>query len=141
MKTLRNHQILSGFLLENPVEGLPAITHCGEALCSSQHRLQPHAHAGFEFVYLSRGQAFWRVKDEQLHQRMGDLLITYPREVHDTGREPGVEFYLNWIGLDLDQMGGDGRRLAALLRAERPRLLAQCHEVEAVLRGIYAQMA
>ncbi len=140
MKALRTHQILSGFFLENPVEALPAITHCGEALCSSHHQLTPHAHTGFEFVYISRGQAFWRIKDTLLHQRMGDLLITYPREVHDTDREPGVEFYLNWIGLDLDQLGREGRKLAALLRADRPHLLTHCHEMEAVLRGIYAQM-
>ncbi len=76
-----------------------------------------------------------------VRQRLGDLLVTYPREVHDTGREPGVECHVNWIGLDLDRLGRDGRRVAARLRTRRLRLVPHCHEIEAVLRGIHAQLA
>ncbi|MBS0664041.1 MAG: AraC family transcriptional regulator [Verrucomicrobia bacterium] len=141
MRAERTHQILSGFFLENPLPGLTALTHCGEALVSPRHRLKPHAHRGFEFVYLSRGRAYWRIRDEVVPQRLGDLLVTFPREIHDTGREPGVECYVNWLGLDLEGLGRDGRRVAALLRARRVRVVPDCHEIEAVLRGLHAQLA
>ncbi|MFI5356202.1 MAG: AraC family transcriptional regulator [Opitutales bacterium] len=141
MRASRHHQIISGYFLDGPVEGLPALTHCGDAVCSARHRLQPHAHTGYEFVYLSRGQAFWKIGSAVLPQRMGDLLITYPRELHATGPEPGVEFHLLWIGVDLEKLGREGQRLAALLRRRRPYLLARCHELEALLRGVFAQAA
>lgn len=139
MKVFRSHQMISGFLLESPVDGLPALEHCGEALCCSRHVLRPHFHAGYEFVYITRGHAFWKVGDRPVHQQMGDLFITYPRELHETDGEPGIEFHLLWIGLDLRKLGREGRRLEALLAARRPALLPQCHEMEGVLRGIAMQ--
>ncbi len=141
MKALRHHQMISGFFLEQPVAAIPAILHCGEALCSRRHQLRPHTHDGFEFVYISRGHAFWRVRGQSIQQRMGDFLVTYPREQHATAAEPGVEFYLLWIGLDLDRLGREGRRLAAALRAQDVTLLQHCHELEGVMRGIFAQAA
>lgn len=141
MKALRHHQMISGYFLERPVAAIPAILHCGEALCSRRHELQPHMHDGFEFVYISRGHAFWRVRGQAIQQRMGDLLVTYPREQHATAREPGVEFHLLWIGLDLDRLGREGRRLAAALRARDVTLLQHCHEMEGVMRGIFTQAA
>lgn len=141
MRALRHHQIISGFWLEYPVPGLPALTHCGEALCSPRHQLRPHAHTGYEFVYISRGHAFWQMKDGAVHQKMGDLLVTPPRELHATAGEPGVEFHLLWIGLDLRQMGREGRALERKLIARRPSLLPHCQDVEGVLRGIAAQAA
>lgn len=141
MKALRHHQMISGFFLENPVAAIPAILHCGEALCSRRHQLRPHTHDGFEFVYISRGHAFWRVRGRAIQQRMGDFLVTYPREQHATAAEPGVEFYLLWIGLDLDRMSREGRRLAAALRARDVTLLQHCHEMEGVMRGIFTQAA
>lgn len=139
MKVFRSHQMISGFLLENPVDGLPALEHCGEALCCSRHVLQPHFHAGYEFVYITRGRAFWKMGDRPVHQQMGDLFITYPRELHESDGEPGIEFHLLWIGLDLKKLGREGRRLETLLAARRPALLSQCHEMEGVLRGIALQ--
>jgi AraC-like DNA-binding protein len=141
MKALRSHQMISGFFLEKPVTAIPQILHCGEALCSSRHQLKPHEHAGFEFVYITRGHAFWQVRGRALQQRMGDLLVTYPREQHATAAEPGVEFHLLWIGLDLDHLGPMGKRLAAQLRAGEITMLAQCHELESVMRGIFSQAA
>lgn len=140
MKVLRDPQIISGYVYEHPVDGLPEISHCGEALCCAGHHLGLHAHAAFEFLYLSRGRATWRAQGETVTQRMGDLYIAYPREKHGTGSQRNPENHHLWVGLDLDRLGPEGKRLAARLRAARPRLVTGCDEVEPVLRGLVRQV-
>lgn len=140
MKVLRDPQIISGFICENPVDELPELTHCGEALCCAGHHRGPHAHPVFEFLYLSRGRATWRTQDETAVQNMGDLYLAYPGEKHGTGPRRNPENQHLWIGVDLDKLGREGRRLAARLRAERPRLVPGCQEVEPVLRTLVRQV-
>ena len=140
MKVLRDPQIISGFVFENPVDELPELTHCGEALCCAGHHRGPHSHPVFEFLYLSRGQATWRTHGEPVEQNMGDLYIAYPGEKHGTGPKPNPENHHLWMGVDLEKIGREGRRLAARLKAERPRLVAGCQEVEPVLRTLVRQV-
>ncbi len=140
MNVLRDPQIISGFVYENPVDDLPAFTHCGEALCCRGHHRKPHAHPGFEFLYLARGRATWRADREVTTQAMGDLYIAYPGEKHGTGPVPNPENHHLWAGLKLDQLGPTAIRLAAELRAKRVRALTGCPEVEPVLRGLVAQV-
>lgn len=140
MKVLRDPQIISGFLYDHPVDDLPALTHCGEALCCRGHHLKTHAHPGFEFLYLARGQASWRAGGTVTAQAMGDLFIAYPGEKHGTGPVPNPENHHLWVGLKLDRLGPTARRLAAELRARQVRSLAGCPGVEPVLRGLVAQV-
>ena len=140
MKVLRDPQIISGFVYENPVDDLPALTHCGEALCCRGHHRKPHAHPAFGFLYLARGQATWRADGEVTTQAMGDLYIAYPGEKHGTGPVPNPENHHLWTGLKLDRLGPAARRLAAELRTRRIRALSGCPEVEPVLRGLVAQV-
>ena len=140
MKVLREPQIISGFLYDRPVDDLPALTHCGEALCSRGHHLKPHAHPVFEFLYLARGRATWRAGGVVSAQGMGDLYIVYPGEKHGTGPVPNPENHHLWVGLQLEQLGPAARRLAAELRRTRLRSLSGCPEVEPVLRGLVAQV-
>jgi len=140
VKVLRDPQIISGYVYEHPVDGLPEISHCGEALCCAGHHLGLHAHPAFEFLYLSRGRATWRAQGETVTQRMGDLYIAYPREKHGTGSQRNPENHHLWVGLDLDRLGPEGKRLAARLRATRPRLVTGCDEVEPVLRALVRQV-
>lgn len=140
MKILSEPQIISGFLCVSPVDDLPALTHCGEALCSAGHWLKPHTHPGFEFLYLSRGCASWRAGGETTRQGMGDLYVAYPGEKHGTGPERNPENYHLWVGLRLEEFGGDAAKLAARLRRARVRLLTDCQEVEPLLRGLMRQM-
>ena len=127
-------------VVEEPVDELPEITHCGEALCCAGHFLKPHAHPGFEFLYLSRGQATWRAPGGTTVQQMGDLYIAYPGEKHGTGTRHNPENQHLWVGLDLDRFGREGRQLAQRLRAERPRLVPGCDDVEPVLRSLVRQI-
>lgn len=140
MKVLRDPQIISGFLYDRPVDELPALTHCGEALCCRGHHLKTHAHPGYEFLYLARGQASWRAGGTVTPQAMGDLFIAYPGEKHGTGPVPNPENHHLWVGLKLDRLGPAARRLAAELRASHVRSLAGCPGVEPVLRGLVAQV-
>ena len=140
MQILRDPQILSGFVYQHPVDELPELTHCGEALCCSGHHLKPHAHAGFEFLYLSRGQATWRAAGQTTAQAMGDLYIAYPGEKHGTGAERNPENQHLWVGLDLSRFGREGQHLARRLLAARLRLVPGCAEVEPVLRALTRQI-
>ena len=140
MKVLREPQIISGFLYDSPVDDLPALTHCGEALCCRGHHLKPHAHPAFEFLYLARGRATWRAGGDVTPQGMGDLFIAYPGEKHGTGPVPNPENHHLWVGLKLERLGPVAGRLAAELRQGRVRSLTGCPEVEPVLRGLVAQV-
>jgi AraC-like DNA-binding protein len=140
MKVLRDPQIISGFIYDAPVDELPVLTHCGEALCCRGHHRKPHAHEGFEFLYLSRGRASWRADGEVTTQEMGDLYIAYPGEKHGTGPLPNPENHHLWVGLELDSLGPAAVALARTLRKSRLRLLTGCPEVEPVLRGLVAQV-
>ena len=140
MKVLRDPQIISGFLYDSPVDELPALTHCGEALCCRGHHLKAHAHPGFEFLYLARGRANWRANGGVTTQAMGDLYVAYPGEKHGTGPVPNPENHHLWVGLKLDRLGPAAVRLAAELRRRHVRALTGCPEVEPVLRGLVAQV-
>ncbi|HRJ47375.1 MAG TPA: AraC family transcriptional regulator [Opitutaceae bacterium] len=140
MKVLRDPQIISGFVFEQPVDELPELTHCGEALCCEGHYRGPHTHPAFEFLYLSRGRCTWRAHGETSVQHMGDLYIAYPGEKHSTGPKRNPENHHLWMGVDLEKIGRDGVRLAARLRAARPRLVTGCEEVEPVLRALMRQV-
>jgi len=141
MKVFRDSRLfISGFYYEDPMEGLPALTHCGEALCFQGHRLRAHQHTGFEILYLARGGIDWKVRTQTFPQKEGDLIVFYPRESHGTVNPACEETHQLWIGLDLDHLGTEGRRLARLLQRGNARLLSGCHAVESVLRAIVRQI-
>ena len=140
MKIIRESTHISGFLYEQPVRELPALTHCGETLCARGHSIEPHSHEGFEFHYLSRGGYGWRIGRVAIDQQMGDIFVNYPNELHATSPRTYPESHFLWIGLYLTQLGPEGKRLAALLRRKKCRVLSGCHEVEPVLRGLVSQV-
>lgn len=140
MRILRDPRLVSGYVYEQPVDDLPELTHCGEALCGAGHHMAPHAHTGFEFMYLSRGEARWQADGKTVVQGPGDLYVAYPREQHGTGSRRNAENQQLWVGLELDGFGPDGRRLARRLKRERPVLLNGCESLEPVLRGIVDQV-
>lgn len=140
MQVLRDPQIISGFIYEEPIEELPGLTHCGEALCCRGHTLASHAHPAFEFLYLSRGEAHWQDCAGQHAQRIGELFVAYPNMAHATGPERNPENQHVWIGLRLGQFGPEGRRLSRELLASGVRVLPGCQEIEPILRAIVGQV-
>lgn len=140
MQVLRDPQIISGFIFEDPVDELPGLTHCGEALCCRGHSLPPHAHPGFEFLYLSHGTAHWQDRRGRHRQEAGDLFVAFPGEPHGTGPGSNGENQHVWVGLRLERFGPDGRRLARELRASGARLIPACQDLEPILRAIVGQV-
>jgi AraC-like DNA-binding protein len=140
MKILTTPQYASGFFYQDPVEKIPAITHCAENIFIRGHRRPPHTHSGFEFIYLSRGSATRYVGPTRIRQQMGDLYITYPRERHRVECAPSEEGRQIQIGLQLEELGPGGSQLAGHLRRERPRLLHDCQTVEPILQAIIWQV-
>lgn len=141
MKVIRESTHISGFLYEQPVSELPALTHCGEALCARGHAVGTHRHEGFEFHYLSRGGPFvWEIGEVPLPHHTGEISVTYPREIHRTGPDRYPETHFLWLGLRLNELGVEGKRLARRLMSTRCRLVHGCEEIEPLLRGLIAQV-
>ena len=141
MKILRDPTFfISGFYYEEPMAELPSLTHCGEVLCFPGHQLRPHLHTGFEFLYLARGGMHWRAGAQTFPQKEGELMVFYPREQHSTVNSAQEETHQLWIGIDLERLGVEGRRLARLLQEGNIRLVSACYPVEPVLRAIVRQI-
>jgi AraC-like DNA-binding protein len=140
MQVLRDPQIISGYIYEEPVADFPELTHCGEALCCQGHTLRAHAHEGFEFLYLSRGEASWTVAGRLYPQRKGEMFVAFPGELHATGPRNKGENQHVWIGLRLDRLGAEAERMARHLRRSGTHLLSDCYEAEPLLRAIVGQV-
>jgi len=139
MNVLRDPQILRGYLIERPFDGLPWISHCGEALCVRGHSLPAHRHPYFELLLLTGGRASWGVGRQELVQEVGDLLVSFPGQMHRTGSRPNPENQHLWIGVDLAALGPEGRSLGRQLLRQRRQLVPQCADLEPLLRGVIAQ--
>ena len=140
MRVQREPKIIAGFVFREPVEELPALLHCGAALCCRGHNLRPHTHPGFEFLYVSRGTCHWQVGGHAYTQRMGSVFITYPEETHGTGPGPNPENRHLWLGLCLNKLGSDGMRLAHEIQNRDIHLLSGCEEAEALLQSTINQV-
>jgi AraC-like DNA-binding protein len=140
MRIIREPHIVSGFLYEDPLPPPSPVTHCGEAVSVARHSLAWHTHPGFELLYTVRGRYPWLIENTICQQRPGDLLIVHPRQQHRTHGPAPEEAHHLWIGLHLDKLGPPGRRLADHLLRQRRHLLADCRDVEPILRGITAQV-
>lgn len=125
---------------ENPVSSYPALTHCGDALCSIGHEVSPHRHRGFEFLCLARGELAWQVKKRTFTHQTGSVFVARPGEMHASAVASVVETHQLWIGLDLDRAGGGGRRLARRLSSGSVRFFPSSPAFEALLRAIVQQV-
>lgn len=139
MKILRDAQIVSGYLIEDPFASVPTVSHCGEAVCVRGHNLQKHWHSGFEFLVLTRGRASWMIDGRDIFQEIGDVLVVHPRQFHRTGSLPNPENHHLWIGWDLERFSKRGAELAKALRRDGRHLFPCGPELEPLLRGVISQ--
>lgn len=129
-----------GFYHENPVRSCPALTHCGDALCSIGHEVAPHQHRGFEFLCLARGELVWQVKKRTFTHQTGAVFVARPGEMHFSAAASLVETHQLWVGLDLERAGGGGRKLAQYLSSGKVRFFPSSPAFESLIRAIVQQV-
>lgn len=140
MIIVRDPEVISGFRYESPLEEVPAISHCGEALCSRHHKVGKHSHAIFEFTYLVHGKAFWQIGGRIHEQKPGDLFVACPGQTHFTAAISHPEYHQFWIGLDVCRVPGAGRILAEKIRKLASQNIPHSQETEGLFRGIIRQV-
>ncbi len=89
-------------------------------------------------MYLSRGTASYRAAGKGYVQRMGEIFIAYPHELHSTG--PNPENRHVWLGLCLDNIGPAGERLARQILQTGARVLPGCQEIAPLMHAIISQV-
>lgn len=139
MTIVRDAELSSGFVAIAPLSGLTAVTHCGEAVTTRQHVRPSHQHLGFEFMFACRGRYRWTVAGRTVTQTVGDLLVVHPDQWHRTAPGLRSSCHLLWVGVRLSELGEEGERLAAALRAYDRQLVPQIPQVEPLLRGVLQQ--
>jgi AraC-like DNA-binding protein len=110
-------------ILPLEVPGLPGALQLGRYNQTIAHAaLDNHRHAGaIEICLLLRGRQTYVVKGRAYEMKGGDVFLTYPGEMHSTGRRPQEKGVLYWLILGLPRPGGalPGPGGAALARALR----------------------
>lgn len=67
-------------------------------------RLAPHSHRQMlEICFCSKGEQVYEVKDTIYRIKGGDLFVTYPGELHGTGKYPEEKGELYWIIIRMPQ--------------------------------------
>lgn len=140
MKIHRAPQMISGFVYEEPVDEIPALTHCGEALCCRGHTVLPHVHTGFEFHYLLRGTCYWQAVGQKYCQKMGDMMIFHPGVRHNTGVKQNPENHHLWLGVRLRELGPRGIHLERQILRHGVWILTGFQEVELLMNAILGQV-
>jgi AraC-like DNA-binding protein len=119
------------------LQDFPALTHCGEGVPLFGATLLPHAHPGFEFLYLARGpKAHWRLGSDSVEQEKDDVIVVYPEESHWLLEPFEDETFRMWVGLDLKALGPTGVELARFLVEKRVRRLPRFTSLEPVMHAI-----
>lgn len=63
--------------------------------------LEPHYHKNcFEFTYIVHGNVRFSVNDTSYPLSGGDIYVTHPDEIHDTGKVPLSLHHMYWFQLD-----------------------------------------
>jgi AraC-like DNA-binding protein len=141
MEVIRDPRLTSGFVYENPLPLLGAVTHCGEAVTIAGHALESHQHQGFEFILSCRGSYTWSVGRQRYRQEAGDMFITFPCQTHQTAPVSHPASHQLWLGVRLAELGEDSAELGVQLMKGRHHLLPSCADTEPLLRGIVRQAA
>lgn len=133
----RDAEVVRGLTLEDPFGRSARITHCGEALCSRNHRLGLHHHRGLELMYLVSGSVTWNVEGRRLRQSAGELCLVAAGCPHATAPVPHPEFKALYTGLDPRGLGRPAGRLSRMAAEAHALNLGPLPEVEAVMRGLF----
>lgn len=80
-------------------QGVPDVIHLGRYnYTAARPGLTPHAHEqAMEFCFLVRGRQTYSVGGRTYPLTGGDVFVTYPGELHDTGGNPEEKGILYWL--------------------------------------------
>jgi AraC-like DNA-binding protein len=94
-------------ILDLAVVGLAEVPIFGRyEYCSARPGLAAHRHPkAVEICYLERGFQTYRVDQREYNLVGGDLFVTAPGELHDTGGHPEDRGILYWLNLRIPQAG------------------------------------
>lgn len=141
VKASRPKHVIVGLHLEDPLPGTGLLPHCGDEVCSRNHRIYWHQHDCFEFCYVSEGSALWRMGSTVLRQHPGEMLIAFPRQWHELVDAPHDGYHILYAAVDMYQLGTEGKDLARQLLQRRLQLLPRAEESETILRSLVRQAA
>lgn len=99
----KERQVLSGKALHIPglrMFGHHSTAHAITALDSHYHK------DSFEFTYILHGNVRFSVGERSYPLSGGDLFVTFPDEVHDTGNTPMSLHQMYWFQLDIHDPDG-----------------------------------
>jgi AraC-like DNA-binding protein len=143
MEIFRDRGCIAGYRYESPFAELRSLTHCGEVYCSNDHSVRFHTHDVFEFMYVMSGTAYWQIESTVYQQGQGSLLWTVPGQPHRTALRDHQGYHKLWLGVDLFDIGQEGRRTAKLLlrlSREGRHVTADAGDMEMILRGLMLQV-
>ncbi len=139
MKLIREPGMQSGFVIQEPFQTIPQLTHVNEAVCNQDYRLGNHRHPGHEFHLLLHGALTWRIGGESFPQRTGELFVIRPRTEHRLDSRPprNHSFHIFSMGIDLSRWNPSPFPLVSKISGLEHRNLGDCHDLEPVMRSIF----
>ena len=110
--------------------------------------LPPHYHRDcFEFTYVVQGNLTFHVDHRRYDLSGGDLFLTFPDEIHDTGNAPMSLHRMYWFQLDVrcpeGMLGLDGdfaRNLIAALSGLDCRVVRMDPAAEGLFKAAFANL-
>jgi AraC-like DNA-binding protein len=96
------------------------IIHIGKLnLTGAQHALPPHQHRdALEICYVYRGNPVFQTAEKQYHLKGGDVFLSFPNEIHSSGKYPLDKMILYWIGIQTSNLKGNFLQYSNSLEAE-----------------------
>lgn len=110
--------------------------------------LPPHYHRDcFEFTYVVQGNLTFHVDHRHYELSGGDLFLTFPDEIHDTGNAPMSLHRMYWFQLDvrcpegmLGLEGAFARKLIAALSGLDCRVVRMDPAAEGLFKAAFADL-
>ncbi len=109
--------------------------------------IEHHAHKNrMEIHYLHRGSQIYSIKGRIYKLTGGDVLVTFPDEIHDTANSPQEKSILYWINFQIKNLPGDflnlpaqeGKALISGLMGIRARRFKGDNELHSIFDKIIA---
>jgi AraC-like DNA-binding protein len=96
------------------------IIHIGKLnLTGAQPSLPPHQHRdALEICYVHRGNPVFQTKERQYHLKGGDVFLSFPNEIHSSGKYPLDRMILYWMGIQTSNLRGNFLQFSDSLEAE-----------------------